>query len=86
MGTRTRQPEELVRTLATYPDRYLGYEGSSDDLFLVGDRAVKRFRYRFPEPSPERGNLQCGIVLYRFEDPRIADYRQVNLPNDVDWS
>ncbi len=85
-GTRIRKPEELMQTLSTNPERYPGFEGETDDLFVVGDRAVKRFRYRFPERSPERGNLQCGIVLYRFENNRIAEYWQVNLPNDADWN
>ncbi len=84
-GTRTRQPEELAQPLATLHRRYPGYEGSSDDLFVVGDHAVKRFRYRFPEPHPEHGNLHCGIVLYRFEDHRIAEHWTVYLPIDVDW-
>ena len=62
-----------------------GFEAKYDDLFVVGDRVVARFCYRYPEPLPDRGSLQCGVAIYHFEDHRIAEYWQVNLPIDVGW-
>jgi hypothetical protein len=84
-GTRTVTAAEVVRVAAAFAELYPGFEAGDDDLLVVGDRAVKRFCYRYPEPSPERGSFQCGIAIYRFEDHRLAEYWQVNLPNDVDW-
>ncbi len=85
-GTRSGRPEEVVRFLIGLRESSPGYDGSSDDVFAAGDLVARRFRYRIPEPLPDRGSLQCGFVLYRFEDHRIAEYWQVDLPNDVDWS
>ncbi len=84
-GTRSGRPEEVVRFLIGFRVRYPGFVGSSDVVFAAGDLVARRFRYRMPEPMPDRGSLQCGIVLYRFEDHRIAEYWQANLPNDMDW-
>ncbi|MDP6663069.1 MAG: nuclear transport factor 2 family protein [SAR202 cluster bacterium] len=77
---------DVLRVAAGFAERYSGFAAKYDDVFVVGDRAAARFCYRFPEPSPERGSLQCGIGVYRFEDHRIAEYWQANLPNDVDWT
>jgi hypothetical protein len=84
-GTQTIPAAEVVRNAAAFAERYPGFTASSDDLFVVGDRAAKRFCYRYSEPSPERGSLQCGVAIYRFENHRLAEYWQVNLPLDVDW-
>ncbi len=84
-GTHTIAAAEAVRNAAAFAEGYPGFTASYDEVFAVGDRAVARFCYRYEEPSPERGNLQCGIAMYRFEDHRIAELWQVNLPNDVGW-
>jgi predicted SnoaL-like aldol condensation-catalyzing enzyme len=85
-GTRSGRPEEVVQFLVGFRERSPGYEGWFDDVFVAGDLVARRLRYRYPEPLPDRGSLQCGIALYRFEDHRIAEYWNVYLPNDVDWS
>jgi predicted SnoaL-like aldol condensation-catalyzing enzyme len=86
-GARTQASTaaEVMRNAAAFAERYPGFTASYDDVFAVGDRAVVRFCYRYPKPSPERGDLQCGIAMYRFEDHRLAELWQVNLPNDVGW-
>ena len=84
-GTRSGRPEEEVQFLVGFRERSPGYEGSSDDVFVAGDLAARRYRYRYPEPLPDRGSFQCGVILYRFEDHRIAEYWNVYLPSDVDW-
>lgn len=84
-GTQTVTAAEVVRNAAAFAEGHPGFTASYDEVFAVGDRAVARFCYRYPEPSPERGDLQCGIAVYRFEDHRLAELWQVNLPNDVGW-
>ncbi len=85
LGTRLERPEEVVQFLVGFRERTHGYEGSSEDLFVAGDLAVRRYRYRYREPLPDRGSFQCGVAIYRFEAHRIAEYWNIYLPNDMDW-
>ncbi len=84
-GTTTGRPEERVQSLVGLRERSPGYDGSSDDLFVAGDLAARRYCYRFREPLPDRGSLWCGVILYRFEDHRIAEYWNAYLPDDMGW-
>jgi predicted SnoaL-like aldol condensation-catalyzing enzyme len=84
-GTRPQRPEEVTRFLVGFRERSPGYEGSSDDLFVAGDLAARRYRYSYPEALPDRGNFQCGVILYRFEDHRITEHWSIYLPDDMDW-
>ncbi len=84
-GTASKRPEEAVQFLVDFRERAPGYEGSTDDLFVAGDLAARRYRYSYAEPLPDRGSLQCGVAIYRFEDHRVAEYWNIYLPNDVDW-
>ncbi len=84
-GTSSEHPEEVVSFLVGFRELSPGYDGSTDEVFVAGDLAARRFRYRYPEPLPDRGSLQCGVTLYRFEDHRIAEYWNIYLPNDMDW-
>ena len=84
-GTRSEGPEEVVQDLVEIRELSPGYEGQFDDVFIVGDLAARRLSYRYPEPLPGRGSLQCGIAIYRFEDHRIAEYWNIYLPIDVGW-
>ncbi len=83
--TRLERPEEVVQFLVGFRERAPGYDGLSDDLFVAGDLAARRYRYRYPEPLPDRGSLWCGVAIYRFEDHRIAEYWNIYLPDDMDW-
>ena len=84
-GTRSGRPEERVQFLVDFRESAPGYEGSTDDLFVAGDLAARRYRYSYAEPLQYRGSFQCGVILYRFEDSRIAEYWNIYLPNDLDW-
>ncbi len=84
-GTRSARPEERVQFLVDFRESAPGYEGSTDDLFVAGDLGARRYRYSYAEPLPDRGNFQCGVILYRFEDHRIAEYWNIYLPNDTEW-
>jgi predicted SnoaL-like aldol condensation-catalyzing enzyme len=84
-GTRSGRPEGQVQSLVGFRERAPGYDGQSDEVFIVGDLAARRFRYRYPEPLPDRGSFQVGATLYRFEDHRIAEYWAIYMPNDMDW-
>lgn len=84
-GTSFGRTEERVQFLVDFRLRSPGYEGSTDDMFVAGDLAVRRYRYSYAEPLHDRGSFQCGVILYRFEDHRIAEYWNIYLPNDADW-
>ncbi len=84
-GTKVGGREDRQRSLIEMRERSSDYKGATDDLFVVGDLAARRYRYSYPETLPDRGNFQCGVVVYRFEDNRIAEYWNIYLPNDVDW-
>ncbi len=84
-GTNPRHREAVEQFLIELRERSPGYEGSTEDLFVAGDLAARRYRYSYAESLPDRGNFQCGVILYRFEDHRIAEYWAIYLPNDVDW-
>ncbi len=84
-GTSSERPEDVVQFLDGFRERAPGYDGSTDEVFVVGDLAARRFRYRYPEPLPDRGSLQVGVTLYRFEAHRVAEYWALYLPNDMDW-
>ena len=84
-GTESKRPEAAVQSLVGFRERSPGYEGTSDEVFAAGDLAARRYRYSYPEPRPDRGSFQCGVILYRFEDHRIAEYWNIYLPNDMDW-
>ncbi len=84
-GTSSGRPEGRVQSLVGLRKRSPGYEGQLDDVFVVGDLAAWRVRYRYQEPLPGRGSLQCAVALYRFEEHRIAEYWYGWLPDDMDW-
>ncbi len=84
-GTSSERREEVVPFLVEFRELSPGYEGQFDDVFIVGDLAARRLSYRYPEPLPGRGSLQCGIAIYRFEDHRVAEYWNIYLPIDVGW-
>ncbi len=84
-GTRPRTRDEVIRFLVEFREDAPGYQGLTDDLFVAGDLAARRYRYIYAEPLPDRGSFQCGVVLYRFENHRIAEYWNIYLPNDMDW-
>ncbi|MCH8911342.1 MAG: nuclear transport factor 2 family protein, partial [Chloroflexi bacterium] len=84
-GTSSERREEIVPFLVEFRELSPGYEGQFDDVFIVGDLAARRLSYRYPEPLPGRGSLQCGIAIYRFEDHRVAEYWNIYLPIDVGW-
>ena len=83
--TRTIAPAEVVQLATVFAEGHPGFSASYDDPFVVDDRAVARFCYRFPDPPPDGPSVQCGIAIYRFENHRIAEYWQVQLPDDMDW-
>mgnify|MGYP001295433723 FL=1 len=84
-GTSSERPEEVASFLIGFRKLSPGYEGQFDDVFVVGDLAARRLSYRYPEPLPNRGNLQSGVAIYRFEDHRIAEYWNIYLPIDQGW-
>lgn len=84
-GKAPQRPEQAVQSLVEIRERSPGYTGSSDDLFVAGDLAARRYRYDYPETLPDRGNFQCGVILYRFEHHRITERWHIYLPNDMDW-
>jgi len=85
-ATREERLDEFVRRVAAEPHTNPGLAAAFPDCFVAGSKAIMRWSYMHPHPTPEQPSPIVGLTLYTFRAGKIVERWQGELPHGTGWS
>ena len=85
-ATREERLEEFVRRVASEPHDAPGYTTAWHDCFVAGRKALMRWSYVHPHPTPARPSPISGLTLYAFRAGKVVERWQGELPRGTGWA
>lgn len=85
-ATREERLDEFVRRVAAEPHTSPGLTAAFPDCFVAGSKAILRWSYTHPHPTPAQPSPLAGLTLYAFRAGKIVERWQGELPRGTGWS
>jgi SnoaL-like domain len=85
-ATREERLDEFVRRVAAEPHTSPGLTAEFPDCFVAGSKAILRWSYTHPHPTPAQPSPIAGLTLYAFHTGKIVERWQGELPRGTGWS
>ena len=83
--TRAESLEEFSSRVATELETTPGWKMTAQDCFVARSKAIVRWNYWHPNPTPANPSPLAGLTLYEFSSGKIVERWQAALPGGTGW-
>jgi hypothetical protein len=85
-ASREERLEESISRVGTELETTPGQVMEAPDCFVAGRKAIMRWSYSHPHPTPAKPSPIAGLTLYAFSSGKVVERWQAALPPGTGWS